>query len=70
MKQKLRIKVSKIKEEGSFNLRRLSVRERILKFLLGNPSELTVLVPGKDISEISISTDEKGEDDARKRVTV
>lgn len=70
MKQKLRIKVSKTKEEGSFNLRRLFVRERILKFLLGNPSELTVLVPGKEISEISISTDEKGEDDARKRITV
>lgn len=56
MKQKLRIKVSKKKEEGSYNLRKLSVREKILKFLLGNPSELTVLVPGKQISEISIST--------------
>lgn len=70
MNQKLRIKVSKKKEEGSFNLRKLSLREKILKFLLGNPSELTVLVPGKQISEISISTEKEGEEDERQRSTI
>lgn len=70
MKQKLQIKVSKKKEEGSLSLRKLSIREKILKFFLGNTNELTVLVPGKDVSEILIQTEEKGEKDAKEKVTV
>lgn len=70
MKQKLQIKVSKRKEEGSLSLRKLSIREKILKFFLGNTNELTVLFPGKDVSEILIQTEEKGEKDAKEKVTV
>lgn len=70
MKQKLRIKVSKKKEEGSLSLRKLRIREKILKFFLGNTNELTVFFPGKDVSEILIQTEEKGEKDAKEKVTV
>lgn len=70
MKQKLQIKVSKKKEEGSLSLRKLSIREKILKFFLGNTNGLTVLVPGKEVSEILIQTDEKGEKDAKEKVTI
>ena len=56
MKHVLHIRVSKGKEnDGIVACRRISIRERLLKFLLGTPVRLTVLVPGESVDEVSIS---------------
>ena len=56
MKHVLHIRVSKGKEnDGIVACRRISIRERLLKFLLGSPVRLTVLVPGESVDEVSIS---------------
>ena len=55
MNHALNIKVSKERLTGGIvACRRLTVRERILRFLLGSPVKLTVLVPGDSVSEIAI----------------
>ena len=54
--QTLSIKVSKQKiNGGTLTCRRVTVREKLLRFLLGTPIKLTVLVPGDTISEVTIN---------------
>ena len=54
--QALSIKVSKQKiNGGTLTCRRVTVREKLLRFLLGTPIKLTVLVPGDTISEVTIN---------------
>ena len=54
--QTLKIKVSKQKVNGgTLTCRRVTVREKLLRFLLGTPIKLTVLVPGDTISEVTIN---------------
>ncbi len=40
---------------GVFACRRLTVREKLLRFLLGSPVKLTVLVPGDSVDAVEIS---------------
>lgn len=55
MKHALRIKVSKDKANGGLvTCRQLTVRERLLRFLLGTPTRLTVIVPGDTVDEVGI----------------
>lgn len=55
MKHALRIKVSKDKINGGLvTCRQLTVRERLLRFLLGSPARLTVIVPGDSVDEVGI----------------
>ena len=55
MKHALNITVSKErKTSGIMACRQLTVRERLLRFLLGNPVKLTVIVPGDSVDEVSI----------------
>ena len=55
MNHALNIKVSKERENnGIMACRQISVRERLLRFFLGSPLKLTVLVPGDSVSEIAI----------------
>lgn len=55
MKHALNITVSKErKTNGIMACRQLTVRERLLRFLLGNPAKLTVIVPGDSVDEVSI----------------
>lgn len=55
MNHALNIKVSKERLTGGIvACRQLTVRERLLRFLLGSPLKLTVLVPGDSVSEIAI----------------
>ena len=50
MKHNLRISVSKKpKYGGVVSCRTVSVRERILRFLFGNPMRLTIVVPGDSV---------------------
>ena len=55
MKHALNITVSKERQNsGIMACRQLTVRERLLRFLLGAPVKLTVSVPGDSVDEVSI----------------
>ncbi|HRS64768.1 MAG TPA: hypothetical protein P5519_02635 [Spirochaetia bacterium] len=55
MKHTLQISVSKKpKNDGIVACRRVSVRERFLRFLFGNKTSLTVIVPGDSVEELEI----------------
>ena len=55
MRHTLKIKIGKkIKNEGIVTIRQNTVREKLLRFLLGNPIKLTVIVPGDSVEEIGI----------------
>lgn len=61
MKHALNITVSKKPVNGGIvACRKVSVRERLLRFLLGVPQKLTVIVPGDTVDEIAISEVPKG----------
>lgn len=60
--QTLGIRISKQKVNGgTLTCRRVTVREKLLRLLLGTPIKLTVLVPGDTVSEVTIN--EGGKDD-------
>jgi len=64
MKHKLKISVSKEQQtDGIFTCRNVTVRERILRFLLGDKQRLTILVPGDRIEELAICETMKGGED-------
>lgn len=55
MRHTLKIKVSKQRANGGvLACRQVTTREKLLRFLLGNPVKLTVLVPGDTVDELSI----------------
>lgn len=61
MKQNLKISVLKEpKANGILSCRTISVRERILRFLLGEKQRITILVPGDSVEEVAICTVEEG----------
>ena len=61
MKHALNITVSKERQNsGIMACRQLTVRERLLRFLLGAPVKLTVIVPGDTVDEVSIFEKEEG----------
>lgn len=66
MGKSLKVKVSNDQmEDGIVRLRRVGVREKIMKFLLGPVQNLTILVPGDGVDKISIY--EKGEEDVKNK---
>lgn len=55
MQHNLKIKVSKEKSNGGvLACRQVTVREKLLRFILGTPVRLTVLVPGDSVDEVAI----------------
>lgn len=55
MKHKLKISLSKQPQFGGIiSYRNVSVRERILWFLLGDKQKLTILVPSDSVRELAI----------------
>ena len=55
MTHALRITVSrKPKNDGIAAVRNVSVREKLLRFLLGDKTKLTVIVPGDTVDELAI----------------
>ena len=61
MKHGLIIKVAKkVPNAGIVAVRQKTVRERILKKLLGDPIKMTVLVPGDNVDEIEIRDIKEG----------
>lgn len=67
MKHTLQISVSKKPTNGGIvACRRVSVRERFLRFLFGDKTRLTVIVPGDTVEELEIK--EIGKEAARETV--
>lgn len=62
MKHNLKISVSKKPKYGGIvSCRTISVRERILRLLLGSPTKLTIVVPGDSVQSLSINEVSGGE---------
>lgn len=62
MEHNLKIGVSKKPKYGGIvSCRTVSVRERILRLLLGSPTKLTIVVPGDSVSSLSINEVAGGE---------
>jgi hypothetical protein len=62
MKHMLRISVSKEPPDGGIvGCRHVTLRERVLRFLLGEKRRLTVIIPGDSVKVLSI-VEEGGED--------
>ena len=56
MTHAINIRVSKEKLNGGLlTCRSKTIRERLLRFLLGNPMKLTIIVPGDSVKEVGIS---------------
>lgn len=63
MKHKLKISVSKQPQTGGIiTCRNITIRERALRFLLGDKQKVTVLIPGDNVGEIEICETKKGDD--------
>ena len=61
--QTLGIRILKQKVNGGvLSCRRVTVREKLLRFLLGTPIKLTVLVPGDTVSEVTINEGGKNDE--------
>ena len=61
MQHTLRISVTrKPQTSGVVAIRNVSVRERLLRFLLGEKRKLTILVPGDTVSDIEINQIKNG----------
>lgn len=56
MKHTLQISVSKEMPEGGIvSCRHVTVREKLLRFLLGKRQRVTVIVPGDSVESLSIN---------------
>ena len=61
MKHNLKISVSKMPQTGGIvTCRNVTVRERILRFLLGDKQRVTILIPGDSVEELAICETRKG----------
>lgn len=61
MRHTLQISVSKKPVNGgAVSVRRVSIRERLMRFLFGDTVRLTVIVPGNSVEELSIREIAKG----------
>ncbi len=61
MKHNLKISVSKYPQYGGIvSCRNVTIRERFLRFLLGEKQKLTILVPGDTVQELAICETEEG----------
>lgn len=69
MKHTLNIKVSKDpKNGGIMACRQLTMRERLLRFLMGSPVKLMVIVPGDSVDEVAIFENGRGRSYAGKTI--
>lgn len=66
MRHVLKIKVSKQRANGGVLVcRQVTVREKLLRFLLGSPVKLTVLVPGDSVDEVAIKEVADSDDESQ-----
>lgn len=43
------------RQEGVVSMRNITIRERLLRLLLGKPHHLMVIAPGKDVQQLQIN---------------
>ncbi|MCP0886078.1 hypothetical protein LB941_01850 [Ligilactobacillus sp. WILCCON 0076] len=56
MANKISISVAKHSHQnGVVNMHRITVRERLLRLLLGKPHHLMVIAPGNDVQQLQIN---------------
>lgn len=56
MANKIAISVAKHPhQDGVVNMRQITVREKLLRLLLGNPHHLMVIASGKDVQQLEIN---------------
>lgn len=56
MANKIAISVAKHPhQDGVVNMRQITVREKLLRLLLGNTHHLMVIAPGKDVQQLEIN---------------
>lgn len=56
MANNVSIKVTKHPhQEGVVSMRNITIRERLLRLLLGKPHHLMVIAPGKDVQQLQIN---------------
>ena len=56
MTHAMTIRISRKKLNGGLvTCRGVTVRERLLRFLLGAPAKLTIIVPGDSVNEVGIT---------------
>lgn len=61
MKHKLKVSVSKKPiSDSDVTCKKITIREKLLNLLLGNKQQLTVLIPGDNVDELSICEKERG----------
>lgn len=61
MKHNLRISVSKEPQKGGIvQCRNITLREKLLTKLLGQPNKVMVLIPGNSVSTLSITEIQEG----------
>ena len=65
MRHTLNIKVLKKRANGGvLACRQVTVREKLLRYLLSCPVRLTVLVPGDSVDEVAIKEVEENDDES------
>lgn len=56
MANKVSINVTKHPHQnGVVSMRNITIRERVLRLLLGQPHQLMVIAPGKDVQQLQIN---------------
>ncbi|MDW5472818.1 hypothetical protein DB324_00455 [Limosilactobacillus reuteri] len=56
MANKVSISVTKHpRQDGVVSMRNVTIRERLLRLLLGKPHHLMVIAPGKDVQRLQIN---------------
>lgn len=71
MKHNLKISVSKHREKkGIVSCKSVTLRERVLRLLLGKKKQTLILMPGETVEELTISEVKKGvkKDESNKTV--
>ncbi len=71
MKHNLRISVSKEPQTGGIvTCRNIAIRERLMRFLLGDKQRVTIVIPGDSVEELAIcETTKGGKEDEQNQVT-
>ena len=60
MANKISISVANHPQDGVVSMRQITIRERLLRLLLGQPHHLMVIAPGKDVQQLQINEIKEG----------
>ena len=55
MTNKVSIKLTNHPQDVIVSMRRITIRERLLRLLLGKPHHLMMIAPGKDVQQLQIN---------------